>query len=120
MTKLLIGGQERPLAFSYMGFYAYVEEASGQDPIEYFEKFSKKGKKRGVVEHLEDVVIIAFAGLNTACDVNDEDNIPLVKVRKWIRALSADQCAPIINACFEELASKHEQQGEAVTQAASA
>lgn len=99
MIKLQIGGEERSLDFTRMGVYTYIKQATGlEDPFEFLKKFEVKD--RVLMTIVEDAAVILFAGLNTACDVEDKENIPFDKVKKWTNTLKADELTPVIESFF--------------------
>lgn len=116
--------QGKTLVFGRVGFFEHIKDASGKDPLEWmnemFERFKKtEDGKWHVMAIVDEVAIYAYAGINLNADLNDEEIVPLPKVKRWVRTLSFEQCSQIINAAVESMVSEKtngEAKGELSTQ----
>lgn len=120
--KLELNG--KTLLFGRVGFFEHIKDASGKDPLEWmnemFERF-KKGDdgKWHVTAIVDEVAIYAYAGINLNADVNDQDSLPIERVKRWVRTLSFEECSQIINAAVESMVGEKtngEAKGEMTTQ----
>lgn len=109
MDKLtmILGGEERVMQFGRVGFYSYIEEASGIDPLEWFEKITKGDKK--IVAGINDAAICAFAGINTHLDLIDQEPVSFERVRRWVNGLKSEDVSTIVKAAFDAFATKSEE-----------
>lgn len=106
--KTMIEVNNRKLMFDRCGFYEHMKDVVKSDPLEWmnkmFERFKKTDEEKwGVTMVIDEVAVYAYAGINLYADVNDQDNISLDKVKKWVRTLSFSECGQIINAVVESL-----------------
>jgi len=106
MNKVItisLGGQERTLLYGTMGYFAYIKEATGQDPYEWLSSFDKlrdKSASDQITVMTEDVAVLIYAGLNSQLDSMDEVNIPIEKVKKWCNALSPEVVGSVMAFAF--------------------
>lgn len=98
---LELGGQDRVLQFGKMGFLTYIQEASGMDPFDWFNSLvPKEGDRKPTIQSIKDVAIVCYAGINTALDMKDLDNISFEKVSKWVNGLDQEKMSEVINVAF--------------------
>lgn len=103
-----MGGQERSLLFGVNGYINYIREVSGIDPFEWLERFDKlrDGDDKELIRVVtEDVVILAYAGINSFLDSTDQPNIPIEKVAKWCNGISIEEASLIVRNAFGSIAS---------------
>ncbi len=93
-----LGGKERTLLFGKLGFYQYISDVTKSDPIEWFNQIS--GENRGVINNIQDVATIVYAGLNTYNDDHDLPEIPFEKAKKWTNGLEISQMASLVTFAF--------------------
>ena len=107
----------RTLMFGRVGFFEHIKVASEKDPLEWmnemFTRFTKtEDGKWQITSIVDEVAVYAYAGINLNADVTDTDNVPIEKVKKWVRTLSFEECGKIINAAVESMVSPTNGVGE--------
>lgn len=112
--KLTLGGKERNLLFGTGGFFNYVGDASKIDPLEWLRKLDGQ---RGIIDSLNDVAIIVYAGVNCYNDAQDSENVSFDKVRKWVNALSSEDMTEVSTFAFTAFPQKQEVEEEKKTMA---
>lgn len=95
--KLTLGGKERTLLFGKLGFYSYIQKATNEDPLEWFNKITEK---KGIIDNIKDIAVIVFAGLNCEADLRDSENFSFEKIQKWVNALEVADISAIVNNAF--------------------
>jgi hypothetical protein len=89
--KIFLGGKERTLCFSQMGFIENINDVSGKDAIAFL-NFKPETPK----EHFEHILAIIHAGLITGCDIEDkEPDFDDKQVRRWVKSLDYKEAAEI-------------------------
>ena len=102
---------KKKLLYGTMGYFAYIQEATGIDAYTFFESVDKKMKPGSTNQEKTDLIIndsVAFiyAGVNTYLDsIMVEDNEPLEVVKRWARTLSAEKVIEIIVTAINAMAS---------------
>lgn len=113
---LPICGQPRKFDFTRMGVYSYIKEAAGVDPFEFLKRFSvtEEDKKSLLMLLVDDAGVIIYAGVNTALDVDGEENISLKTAQKWANSLLPVDLGKVFEAFVYGLIteSKEEKAGE--------
>jgi hypothetical protein len=90
-TKIVLGGKERTLCFSQMGFIENIHEVSGKDAISFL-NFKPETPK----DHFEHIRAIIHAGLITGCDIEDkEPDFDDKQVRRWVKSIDYKEAAAI-------------------------
>lgn len=113
--KLTLGGKERELNFSTMGFIENLREVCGMDPLAFLSAEKKEpGQAFNFIEK------IVHAGLLTQCDIDDvEADFDQKKVNRWVKAMEFDDGAKVILSCINTVVEKlggKKGEGEAVAQ----
>jgi hypothetical protein len=99
--KLLLGGQERPLLFGKVGFFEYAKTATGTDPLLWLAGLDEwtiklRENPSEAVNHIGDIAIMVYAGLNTHADFNDLPNYTFEQARKWTNGLDVPELADVL------------------------
>ena len=100
---LSLGGQDRTLLYGTMGYFAYIKEATGEDPYEWLSTFDKlrEGSASDQIKVMtQDIAVLIYAGLNSQLDSLDGENVPLGKVQKWCNALSPESVGSVMAFAF--------------------
>ena len=90
--SLSLGGEERVLMFGTLGFFEYVKEATGKDPLEWLNNL---GSQEGLTVYLEDTAAVVYAGVNTYQDSKGSPNIELKAVKKWCNAMTSEETTEV-------------------------
>ena len=90
--SLSLGGEERVLMFGTLGFFEYVKEATGKDPLEWLNNLGSEG---GLTVYLEDTAAVVYAGVNTYQDSKGSPNIELKAVKKWCNAMTSGETTEV-------------------------
>lgn len=100
---LTLGGEPRSLDFTRNGFLEHIEDATGQDPFEWFDRFKPKenGHVNKITTTMKDAAIIAYAGMNSFQDLKDFPPIPLEQVRRWMRSVPTKDVGKTLSALYE-------------------
>lgn len=123
MIKTLeISGKK--LCFQKGGFYEHLGEASQSEPFEWLSNWLKKfdkteDKKFEIMSQFKDLAILAYAGINLNADLEDQKNISLDSVKRWVRTLDFEEHGKIVTAVVEMLIAQskiNENAGESVSQ----
>lgn len=131
-TKVALGGKERTLWFGAGGFYDHihlhqkakkanekdeeVKKAIVTDPLEWIASLGKRDGKT-VIDDLDTVAVIAYAGINSYEDGNDQDNTPYEKVRKWVNGIDEATQIAICTDAFAAFIASMPEPGETQAQA---
>lgn len=114
---LTLGGEPRSLDFTRNGFLEHIEDACGQDPFEWFDRFKPKenGHVNKITTTMKDAAIIAYAGMNSFQDLKDLSPIPLEQVRRWMRSVPTSEVGETLTALYEGVLNVFAKQTEDVS-----
>lgn len=126
-TIVKLGGADRTMRFGAGGFYDHIhkhleskkaseadeekKKAMVSDPLEWIGGLGKRDGKT-VIDNIDDVALIAFAGINSFEDDNDLVNTPYEKVRKWVNGIDEATQVAICTDAFAAFASSMPPPGE--------
>lgn len=112
-AQINIGGEVRTLDFSRAGLYDHIADASGMDGFEYLKNISSENGESKVWGSKEFAVLI-YAGLNSALDVAEKDNIKFEVVARWLRVVETERLAEVYNAILSCMSVEGEAESQPV------
>lgn len=122
-----LGGEDRTLLFGAMGYFLYLQKASGMDAYQYLNRVDERRKEDAPAQErlkllTEDGPMFVYAGLNCQRDFDGKPEVDFETVKKMCNALTPSLIGEVMNTSFIAMASDtiDEPQGEPKTQAEAA
>lgn len=91
------------MLFGTMGFFSYIKESTDKEPFEFLEEIEKRTEENAVTVFIEDISVIAYAGINSHLDSMDKPQVAKERVRKWCNALTMAQLSEIFQTSIKAL-----------------